>query len=123
MGAPHQFPQHHCGAPDSGAERNHNDILRAPDRACILFAKQGHPSIILYSETKSELVHCPLPKIEMNRIFIFFQCGENATVPHIYYSRKSDCNTIAFFRGYATVFQESPKHLSDARQKRFERSR
>ena len=56
MGAAHQFSQHHCGTADSGAERDHNDILHALGCPRVLFAKQGHPSIIFDAKTKTELL-------------------------------------------------------------------
>jgi hypothetical protein len=123
MGAAHQFSQHHCGTADSGAQRDHNDILHTVDYPRVLFAKQGHPSIILYPNTKAELLKCPLIEIQMNRIFKLLQRGENAAVPHIHYPGEPDCNAVTLLRSCTTLPQESPKRFRDAGQKRFERFR
>ena len=117
MGAAHQFSQHHCGAADSGAERDHYDILHSLGRPRVLFGKQGHPSIILDPKTKTKLLNCPPLEVKMNRIFIFLQRGENAAVAHIHYSRKPNCDPCALLSRCFTLLQESSKRLRDARQK------
>src|SRR5579863_1606100 len=123
MSAAHQFSQHHCGTSDSSAERDHNNILHTLNCPGVLFAKQSHPSIVLDPKTKPKLLNCPLLEIEMNRIFILLQSGENSAVAHIHDSWEPDCNTLTLLRSCTTLLQEIPKRHRDARQMRFERSR
>ncbi len=118
MRSAQQFALNHRGSPNACAQCDHYHIVYVSSTSGELLPKKREACVILYTERYTQSLSAPCGKIQIFRVFILLQSGEDAARSNIDDARKTDGKTGARSQRLACFIQKLLQGLHDKRQDR-----